>query len=161
MLNLFVMIFLLLDNFLLKPDVITALNVTGEDWTDCAMGVHLLLMDDWVESFSFDVAFVLANNIEVYVYSGMVDFVCNYYGGIAWTNAMPWPGQSAFNSANFTDWTVNGQVAGHVKTAQGFTFIEVENAGHMVPMDQPENTLDMVKRILSNKPFSPDINLIN
>jgi len=145
--------FSLADQFLVKPDVITALNVTGEDWTDCATGVHLLLLDDWVESFAFDVALVLANNIQVYVYSGMADFVCNYYGGRAWTNGLSWPGQSAFNNAPLTNWTVNGQVAGHVKTAKGFTLIEVENAGHMVPMDQPENALDMVKRILSNQPF--------
>ena len=46
--------------------------------------------------------------------------------------------QSTFDSAPFKNWTVSGHLAGSVKTGGGLTFIEVENAGHMVPMNQPE-----------------------
>ena len=33
---------------------------------------------------------------------------------------------------------MNSQVAGQVKSGGGMTFVAVEAAGHMVPMDQPE-----------------------
>lgn len=45
--------------------------------------------------------------------------------------------QDAFRSAEMVDWTVGGAVAGQVKTGGGLTFLAVEGAGHMVPMDQP------------------------
>lgn len=32
---------------------------------------------------------------------------------------------------------MNGVVAGQVKSGGGLSFLEVEGAGHMVPMDQP------------------------
>ena len=47
--------------------------------------------------------------------------------------------QDAFRSAETMDWTVDGAVAGQVKTGGGLTFLAVEGAGHMVPMDQPAN----------------------
>ena len=33
---------------------------------------------------------------------------------------------------------VKGRLAGSVKTGAGLTFVEVEEAGHMVPLNQPE-----------------------
>ena len=46
--------------------------------------------------------------------------------------------QSAFDNATFKNWMVNGKLAGRVKTGGGLTFVEVANAGHMVPLNQPE-----------------------
>lgn len=45
--------------------------------------------------------------------------------------------QDAFDKAPFVNWTVDGRVAGRVKSGGGLTFIEVEGAGHMVPYNQP------------------------
>jgi len=46
--------------------------------------------------------------------------------------------QSAFVNSQFKDWSVNSKVAGQVKSGGGMTFVAVEAAGHMVPMDQPQ-----------------------
>ena len=46
--------------------------------------------------------------------------------------------QSAFVNSHFEDWSVNSKVAGQVKSGGGMTFVAVEAAGHMVPMDQPQ-----------------------
>ena len=43
--------------------------------------------------------------------------------------------------------------AGTARTASGLTFLQVNNAGHMVPMDQPENALAMVNTFLSGGTF--------
>ena len=32
-------------------------------------------------------------NLIVLIYSGKLDFICNYYGGRAWTDATKWSGQ--------------------------------------------------------------------
>ena len=45
------------------------------------------------------------------------------------------------------DWTVGGAVAGQVKVGGGLTFVAVEEAGHMVPMDQPANVRTLITKI--------------
>jgi len=67
---------------------------------------------------------------------------------------MVWPGQQAFNKSPEVIWHVGGQPAGSAKSAAGLTFLKVLNAGHMVPMDQPVNALDMLSRFTTNSPFN-------
>ena len=52
------------------------------------------------------------------------------------------------------DWKVNGKIAGKIRvpkftTGGDFNFLQMHNAGHMVPMDQPENALAMVQDFLN------------
>jgi len=44
--------------------------------------------------------------------------------------------------------------AGTVRTASNFTFLQVNNAGHMVPMNQPENSLSMIETFLAGGEFN-------
>jgi len=92
-------------------------------------------------------------NYRVLVYSGVEDFICNYYGGQRWTNALNWTGQDGFNNAAKKTWMVNGSKAGVSKTYEGLSWLEVSAAGHMVPMDQPLNALNMLQHFLSGTPF--------
>ena len=45
--------------------------------------------------------------------------------------------QAEFNKAPFKNWFMYQKLVATVKSAGGFTFIDVLNAGHMVPLDQP------------------------
>lgn len=58
---------------------------------------------------------------------------------MAWTsnkeNSLTHSKQDGFNEAQLHDWSVGSTVAGHAKSFQGFTWLEVEGAGHMVPHD--------------------------
>jgi len=149
--------FSLLAEYLAQPSVQQALGVTGHDWTDCNMEVHTLLLGDWVTNLELKIPSLLddkQNPIRVLVYSGELDYICNWMGGNYWTQQMQWSGQNQFNSQNFTDWHVSGTVAGEVKAYNNLAFLKVANAGHMVPMDQPKNALDMLKRFLNNQPFN-------
>jgi len=49
---------------------------------------------------------------------------------------------------------VNGTIAGTAKTFTNLTFLEVYNAGHLVPMNQPQNALDMLVRFIYDSPFN-------
>jgi len=147
--------FSLAGTFLAQSAVQKALGVSPQaSWVDCNMEVHLDLLGDWVGNFAIDIPIVLQENIPVLIYSGTNDWICNYMGGEKWTNAMKWPGQSAFIAAKTKSWSVKGNVAGNVKTAKNFTFLTVFNAGHMVPMNQPVNALSMVQTFISGNPFS-------
>ena len=63
-------------------------------------------------------------------------------------------GQLAFKRAPTTPWHSNNQVAGTVKTAGTLTYVTVNGAGHMVPMDQPAFALTIVNNIIFDIPFS-------
>lgn len=141
--------------FLNQEKIKTALGVsTSRSWTTCSNSVHLGLTGDWIPSFAQDIPTVLQAGVRVLIYSGVDDFVCNYYGGANWVKNMKWGGQGGFNAAPLTKWTVNGAVAGRTQTYKGFTWLEMDNAGHMAPMDQPVNSLDMLTRFLLDKPFA-------
>ena len=51
--------------------------------------------------------------------------------------------------AQFKDWMVDGKLAGEVKTGGGMTFLQVEDAGHMVPANQPK-VVSFVSRFTHN-----------
>eukprot|EP00347_Sterkiella_histriomuscorum_P019392 403341804 len=133
------------DTFLNLPEVQAKLGVSNRHWVQCSTEVHTFLLGDWVSNLAQKVAGVLEKGLQVLVYSGDKDFVCNWRGGEAWTKAVEWSGQADFNNAEYKDWTVNGQVAGQLKESGNFKFLRVYNAGHMVPMDQPVNALEMLR----------------
>jgi cathepsin A (carboxypeptidase C) len=84
------------------------------------------------------------------VYTGDVDFICNYLGNQAWTLALEWNYKDDFNTAEPHDWN-NGK--GLARESNNLTFLQVYDAGHMVPSDQPEASLDMLKTFLSGGAF--------
>lgn len=93
----------------------------------------------------------LNSGIKVLIYAGDQDFICNWLGNQAWTQALPWPHQGEFNSTKPVDWNVNGKKAGEIQSSNGFTFLRVLDAGHMVPRDQPENALAMINAFISGE----------
>ena len=68
----------------------------------------------------------------------------------AWTLALPWSGQGAFNTTDMADWSVAGAKAGELRKSGDFAFLRVIDAGHMVPMDQPEAALAMINSFVAN-----------
>lgn len=79
------------DKFLAREDVIEALGVQDRHWVDCDPTVHEKLTKDWMADLTPEVAYLLAQNKEVLVYSGDKDFVCNWRGGEKWVNELKWP----------------------------------------------------------------------
>ena len=140
--------------FLKRSDVRADLGVGNHSWEQCNRLVEVFLLADWVREFKDAVSVVLGSDRRVMVYSGKEDYICNYLGGLEWTNATQWKGKEEFDAAVFKDWHVDGEVAGQVKNYDKLTFVQVEGAGHTVPKDQPKSSLDMLKRFLNNMPFN-------
>jgi len=88
------------------------------------------------------------------LHAGDADFICNWLGNRAWTNALEWPGQDGFVSAKTKTLKVGGEKYGNVKTYGNFTFMQIYEAGHMTPMDQPEASLDFINRWVSGEWFA-------
>lgn len=137
-----------ISNFLLRTDVIESLGVQGRSWVDCNMAVHTALLGDWVTDLSSKVEYLLNNNVNVLVYSGNKDFVCNWRGGEAWTSALEWRHSQEFQNATYVEWKEGNNTYGEFKAVENLAFLKVFDAGHMVPMDQPVAALAMLNRFL-------------
>jgi cathepsin A (carboxypeptidase C) len=133
-----------MDKFIAREDVRKELGVEKRSWTSCNMVVHTFMLGDWITNLQSSVINLLNNKVKVLVYSGDKDFVCNWKGGEAWTNNLNWSEGAEFKNKDYSKWSVNGKVAGEFKNVNNLTFLRVYDAGHMVPMDQPEVSLNML-----------------
>jgi serine carboxypeptidase-like clade 4 len=149
------------DRLMSKSDVRKALGVDPSDnWSECDDTVHAYLDADWTLNCEQYIPEMLNAGIRALVYSGKTDFVCNWYGGRHWVREMVWNGQTSFQSKldAMSDWKVDGEIAGEFATEGPLTFLAVDAAGHMVPMDQPRRALDLISRFLRNQSYSDTIN---
>jgi cathepsin A (carboxypeptidase C) len=139
--------------YLKLPEVIDYLGVKGHDWEDCnhAVAIEFELAGDWMHNFQTQIPDQLASDIRVLIYAGDQDYICNWLGNQAWTLAMEWQHKDDFNKASMTNFTPpNGSAPiGQMRSSDGFSFLRIFDAGHMVPRDQPENALAMVNAFLS------------
>jgi cathepsin A (carboxypeptidase C) len=104
---------------------------------------------DFLKSFSGYVKDLINEGIPILIYAGDADFICNYLGNKAWTYKLDWDGQKEFQQGDEHDW----KGVGLARTAKNFTFLQVFDAGHMVPSDQPKVALDMITDFVNGIPF--------
>jgi len=140
-----------ISEFLNKKEVQAELGVEVSSYDSCNFDINrnFLFQGDWMQPFHHLVPSIIAE-IPVLIYAGDADFICNWLGNQAWTEALEWPGQKAFNKAETKALKLgDGTKYGEGKTSGNFSFARIFAAGHMVPMDQPEASLDFLNRWIS------------
>jgi cathepsin A (carboxypeptidase C) len=95
----------------------------------------------------------------VLIYNGNWDLACNTAGNLRWTERVAWAGQADFVSQDMRVWhapkdgkTIEAGTMKEVavkansqsKKPSRFSFVTVDMAGHMVPLDQPEISLHLI-----------------
>ncbi|KAF9873263.1 hypothetical protein CkaCkLH20_09076 [Colletotrichum karsti] len=86
--------------------------------------------------------------LDVLVYVGVTDIICNADGVLEGLRQIRWEGRTAFRAAQWQDvsWNASsGGRGGRFKGAPGLWLAEIEEAGHMVPHDQPASSLKLVE----------------
>mmetsp|Transcript_154414 Transcript_154414/g.273889 ORF Transcript_154414/g.273889 Transcript_154414/m.273889 type:complete len:221 (+) Transcript_154414:2-664(+) len=142
-----------IDSFLNSKEVQAELGV-DKYWLKCNYDVHDLFNYDWMKNYDTKIPDVLAAGIRVLVYAGDTDYICNWLGNKKWALAMDWPHQSEFNASEDLPYNVSGAVAGRLRSFQNFHFMQVFQAGHMMPTDQPKASLQMLEDFITGK-FDP------
>ncbi|THH31031.1 hypothetical protein EUX98_g3169 [Antrodiella citrinella] len=93
---------------------------------------------------------LLHGGVRLLVYAGNTDAVCNYQGVELWMTRLSNAFHTEFLTTVSVPWRtlrsnyLAGQVrsaGGAVKGAGNYTFVQIYDAGHMAPHDQPEATL--------------------
>lgn len=138
--------------FVNQPGVRKALGLLPSDraWQECNMMVNLLFFTDFMQTFASNVASLLDDGLRVLIYAGQADYICNWFGNREWINLLEWNGKSEFNKAGQHDWIIMNKSVGTIQQYQNLTFISIKDAGHMVPMDQPEVAQYLLNNFLNN-----------
>jgi cathepsin A (carboxypeptidase C) len=143
-----------ISSFLNKKEVMKAVGAEVNSYDSCNFDINrnFLLQGDWMKPYHRVVPGLL-EQIPVLVYAGDADYICNWLGNKAWTEALEWPGQKDYVKADTKDLLLggDGKKIGEVKSSGNFTFMRLHAGGHMVPYDQPEASSDMVKRWLAGE----------
>jgi len=144
--------------YLNRKDVKAQLGTKGS-WGSCntAVAVGFELAGDWMKGYHQLIPDMLHDDIKVLIYAGEEDYICNFLGNKRWTKALEWNHTAEFNAADDKDWAVSGATVARHRNANGFHFLQVFGAGHMVPMDKPAESLEMVNRFISGTMSANDV----
>ena len=135
------------NTFMNSPAVLNALQA-DKIWLDCDGNVNQKLARlDWIRDCSDDVLNLINKNVRIMGYYGELDWICNWMGGYQWMKDLVWPGQSAFNAAQGADYQGIGMMY-YDTNYPNYRFIRFYQAGHMVPMDQPEKALTFLNNFI-------------
>lgn len=131
--------------FLHLDQVKSDLNLINKvEWRECsgAVGSHLKARQSQPSIVLFP---DLLSEVEIVLFHGNRDIICNYIGAEDMIKRLRWGGLTGF-SANVEPllWFHSGQEAGYVKSDRNLTLINVFNASHMVPFDRPEVSAALV-----------------
>ncbi|GMF47481.1 unnamed protein product [Phytophthora fragariaefolia] len=159
--------FPIIASYLDLPEVRQYLNVSERvpAWIEENEDVHYTFVADGDMSASFHtyVADMLNDGVRVLVYAGDADLMCNWIGNRAWTLALDWQGKDGYNTIEERAFIAHDPLlpndssaidAGVVLSFNNLAFVRVYDAGHMVPMNQPAVSLDLINRFLANEDLS-------
>ncbi|KAM0058642.1 putative carboxypeptidase C [Helianthus debilis subsp. tardiflorus] len=145
------------ENFLSKSSVKKALGVPSSlGYVSCSDLVFRSMLNDWMRNLEVEIPALLEDKIQLLVYAGEYDLICNWLGNSRWVHAISWSDQKDFISASNVSFIVDGKEAGILKNHGPLTFIKVHNAGHMVPTYQPRAALKMLELWATGKLLQPN-----
>uniref|UniRef100_A0A0N4Z187 Retinoid-inducible serine carboxypeptidase n=1 Tax=Parastrongyloides trichosuri TaxID=131310 RepID=A0A0N4Z187_PARTI len=99
------------------------------------------------------VDYLLKNGVNVVVYNGQMDLICDTLGVNKWLERLTWSGMLNFYTTPKIPYSLinSQQTAGFSKKFSNLQLWYIMRAGHMVAYDAPEATLKMVSTITNRK----------
>lgn len=139
--------------YLRKSEVVSALHINpskNTGWTECNGAVGNAFSAQKSEP-AVNLLPGLLEEIQVLLFSGSEDLICNHMGTEAFISNLEWNGGKGFelspgNTAARRPWTFEGDEAGFWQEARNLTYVLFNNSSHMVPFDYPRRTRDMLDR---------------
>lgn len=136
------------DEYMNQPHVQEALGSDVHNYTGCSndVGLGFAFTGDGSKPFHQYVAELLDRDIPVLLYAGDKDYICNWLGNRAWSDQLEWKHKDDYQFLPLREWksAETGEEMGQVKNFGPLTFLRIYDAGHMVPYNQPQASLEMV-----------------
>jgi serine carboxypeptidase-like clade 2 len=134
----------MLESYLNRADVQTALNVPKMQWSECSELNYRIVGDSMIPNYEF--FFQTKPGLKILVYSGDLDILTVPF---AFTQPCITQLSGKITSA-WQPWFVNGATAGYVEVYDKYTYATVKGAGHETPEYQPVSSFNMIQRFLTS-----------
>ncbi|XP_016285820.1 retinoid-inducible serine carboxypeptidase [Monodelphis domestica] len=124
------------------PDFVT--------WGDQSHLVFMNMQKDFMKPVINIVDDMLTAGINVTIYNGQLDLIVDTIGQEAWLRKLKWPELARFNEEKRKPLYVNPgsyETAAFYKSYKNLAFYWILKAGHMVPSDQGEMALKMMRMV--------------
>lgn len=132
-----------------RRDVIRALHVeqTPQLWVPCKEDLNYtqqhMTMREVVQNLTS------SGRLKALIYNGDVDMACPFLGDRWFVHSLGYQATSDYRM-----WYAGRKIGGFVQNFEkNVTFVTVKGAGHMVPLDKPEEALRVITNFLSDTPF--------
>ncbi|XP_069337255.1 retinoid-inducible serine carboxypeptidase [Eulemur rufifrons] len=128
------------------------LKIIPEDcsWGGQATNVFMNMERDFMKPVISIVDELLATGLNVTVYNGQLDLIVDTMGQEAWLRKLKWPELPKFNQlkwkALYSD-PESSETSAFVKSYKNLAFYWILRAGHMVPSDQGDMALKMMRMV--------------
>ncbi|XP_039251046.2 retinoid-inducible serine carboxypeptidase-like [Styela clava] len=120
------------------------------EWGSQRSAVEEAMKEDIMKPVVDLVDSLLEEGIHVAVYNGMLDMIVSTPGQEMWLDKLTWSNMHTFNGKRWTpEHYVNGDTGGFSKQVGNFYFWWIIDAGHSIPVDQPDFMLYVLYKILS------------
>ncbi|XP_074870757.1 retinoid-inducible serine carboxypeptidase [Carettochelys insculpta] len=119
-------------------------------WGGQSEEVFLHMAEDFMKPVIDIVDALLAANVNVTVYNGQLDLIVDTMGQEAWVRKLKWPKLKQFSEQKWKAMYVSpesSETAAFYKSYENLAFYWILRAGHMVPADQGDVALKMVKMV--------------
>ena len=126
------------------------LNLSDEvTWGEHASEVFDKLRPDFMYPVLEEVEYLLNNTqVKIAVVSGQLDVVCSHLGAEVWSQKLNWPGKQGFKSAKRIGFIgTSPSVKGYVKRYGQLSLYVIRDAGHSIPQDQLDVSVNLLKDI--------------
>ncbi|KAI0674083.1 carboxypeptidase C [Trametes maxima] len=158
-----------IESWMNLPETKRALGVNPSvDFASCNMQVNqaFAMQGDGARNRAKLLPELIESGIRLLIYAGDADMACNYIGNERWVEQLENKFHKEFAKTTKQPWVTldEGKLAGWVRSAGGdgftagnVTYVQVHAAGHMVPFDQPEASLDLISRWLADVPLTLNV----
>ncbi|KAK9387193.1 Alpha/Beta hydrolase protein [Lipomyces mesembrius] len=142
--------------YLREPELLSALHVSSEKkagWVECAGAVSRAFKAH-NSTPSVDLLPGILQQIPVLMFNGDQDLICNHLGNEDLISQLKFNDGVGFEEAPGgawaprETWVYDGHPAGIYQSARNLTYVLIYNASHMVPLDLPLQSRDMLHRFI-------------
>ena len=134
------------------PATQTLLHIPSPiQWISCNEDIYDAFIADVTSGIITPMMPTLLDSIKVLIYNGQDDLIINTMGVEYWLSHIQWQYMPNFLSSRRGAWKVQGNIAGYAQAYGNMNFVQILQAGHMSPFDQPIAVRDMVQRFIFNQ----------
>lgn len=143
--------------YLNLPQVKDLMHTNGVDYSDCDYTSYMHLYEDIPQSVLPLVENLLnEGKVKILFYNGQFDLIITATGTSQLLREAKWKGQQAYINSHRSIWKTKDSSgkstpAGWLRSTGNLFFLQIQDAGHLSPMNQPRNLQAMIQDFIAGR----------